>query len=77
MEAKRFFVMLDAARKLRAGRNQDLCDIQTISLGTVEYYQSMRAAFGKRWQVEAEIQEAVKQLEGVDALNALKGLIAG
>jgi hypothetical protein len=69
--------MLDAARKLRAGRNQDLCDIAAIQIGGAEYYEKTRAGFGRKWQAEAEIKEAEKQLEGEDALNALRSLGAG
>lgn len=77
MEAKRFFVMLDAGRKLRAGRNQDLCAIAAITIGNAEYYEKLRDSFGQRWKVEADIQKAAEQLEGVDATNALRSMFAG
>lgn len=76
MEAKRFFVMLDQSRKLRAGRNQDLCAIAAISLGNADYYEKLRDSFGARWKTEAEVKEAVSRLEGDQAKNAVLSLFA-
>lgn len=68
--------MLDQGRKLRAGRNQDLCAIAAIPMGNVEYYENLRASFGQKWKAEAEVKEAVKRLDGDDAKNAVLSIFA-
>lgn len=77
MEVKRFFVMLDAARRISARRYQVQCDIAAISIANAEYQKELKDSFTRRWDAEREIAEAVSQLEGVDAQNALKGLFTG
>lgn len=77
MEVKRFFAMLNAGRKIRAGRNQDLCDIAAIAIGNAKYYQDLRSSYTKSFVTEQEISELPMQISDDQARDAVVSFFGG
>lgn len=79
MPARRFFVMLKAARKIQSWQFSNLCDIASIPLGDAKYFDGVKKTYSiapvRRLEVPVTSAGPVVESSSPDAMWAMMAAV--